>query len=36
MLHVDTYIRWYNEHRIKLSPGALNPEMYRRQPGIAQ
>ncbi|EJZ6323015.1 IS3 family transposase, partial [Salmonella enterica] len=36
MLHVDTYIRWYNEHRIKLSPGALSPEMYRRQLGIAQ
>ncbi|ECG0110424.1 IS3 family transposase, partial [Salmonella enterica] len=36
MLHVDTYIRWYNEHRIKLSLGALSPEMYRRQLGIAQ
>lgn len=36
MLHVDTYIRWYNEHRIKLSLGALSPEMYRRQLSIAQ
>lgn len=29
MLHVDTYIRWYNEHHIKLSLGVLSPEMYR-------
>ncbi|ECH9259084.1 IS3 family transposase [Salmonella enterica subsp. enterica] len=36
MLHVDTYIRWYNEHRIKLSLGALSPEVYRRQLGLAQ
>ena len=36
MQHVDTYIRWYNEHRIKLSLGALSPEMYRRQLGITQ
>lgn len=36
MQHVDAYIRWYNEHRIKLSLGALSPEMYRRQLGIAQ
>ncbi len=31
-----TDLRWYNEHRIKLSLGALSPEMYRRQLGIAQ
>ncbi|MDS1916432.1 IS3 family transposase, partial [Enterobacter asburiae] len=36
MQHVDAYIRWYNEHRIKLSLGALSPEMYRRQLGITQ
>lgn len=35
MQHVDAYIRWYNEHRIKLSLGALSPEMYRQQLGIA-
>ncbi|ELK9740426.1 IS3 family transposase, partial [Escherichia coli] len=26
MQHVDAYIRWYNERRIKLSQ--VNPEMY--------
>ncbi|MGX5088817.1 IS3 family transposase [Enterobacter sp. UPMP2052] len=31
---VDDYIRWYNEHRIKMSPGAVSPEMYRQQLGI--
>ncbi|MGM3192951.1 IS3 family transposase [Dickeya dadantii subsp. dieffenbachiae] len=36
MQHVDAYIRWYNERRIKLSLGAVSPEMYRRQLGIAQ
>ena len=36
MQHVDAYIRWYNEHRIKLLLGAPGPEMYRRQPGIVQ
>ncbi|EBS5765058.1 IS3 family transposase [Salmonella enterica subsp. enterica serovar Enteritidis] len=35
MQHVDTYIRWYNERRIKLSLGSLSPEMYRWQLGIA-
>lgn len=34
MQHVDTYIRWYNERRIKLSLGATSPEMYRRRLGI--
>ncbi|ENP7183443.1 IS3 family transposase [Escherichia coli] len=29
MQHVDAYIRWYNERRIKLSLGAVSPEMYR-------
>ncbi|WP_244584573.1 IS3 family transposase, partial [Escherichia coli] len=26
MQHVDAYIRWYNERRIKLSLGAVSPE----------
>ncbi len=26
MQQVDTYIRWYNERRIKLSPGAVSPQ----------
>ncbi|WP_334614432.1 IS3 family transposase, partial [Escherichia coli] len=36
MQHVDAYIRWYNERRIKLSLGAVSAEMYRRKPGITQ
>ncbi len=35
MQHVDTYIRWYNERRIKLSLDAVSPEMYRQQCGLA-
>ena len=34
MQHVDAYIRWYNERRIKLSLGAVSPEMYRQQCGL--
>lgn len=34
MDQVDTYIRWYNRDRIKLSLGAVSPETYRRQMGI--
>ncbi|MCE1543065.1 IS3 family transposase [Enterobacter hormaechei] len=34
MLHLDAYIRWYNERRIKLSLGAVSPAMYRQQLGI--
>ncbi|HFE1157330.1 TPA: IS3 family transposase, partial [Escherichia coli] len=26
---------WYNERRIKLSLGAVSPEMYRQQCGLA-
>jgi hypothetical protein len=26
---LDAYIRWYNEHRIKISPGARSPVEYR-------
>ncbi|EKH4848761.1 IS3 family transposase, partial [Escherichia coli] len=33
MQQVDTYIRWYNERRIKLSLGAVSPKMYRQQCG---
>jgi len=36
MQHVDTYIRWYNERRIKLSLGAISPERYRQQLQITQ
>ena len=36
MQHVDAYIRWYNERRIKLSLGAVSPEMYRQQCGLVQ
>ncbi|EBI4024279.1 IS3 family transposase [Salmonella enterica] len=35
MQHVDAYIRWYNERRIKLSLGAVSPEMYHQQCGLA-
>lgn len=31
MQHVDAYIRWYNERRIKLSLSAISPGMYRQQ-----
>ncbi|MCL6983104.1 IS3 family transposase, partial [Escherichia coli] len=34
MQQVDAYIRWYNERRIKLSPGAVSPKMYRQQCGL--
>ncbi|MBD9542270.1 IS3 family transposase, partial [Ensifer sp. ENS04] len=31
----DSYIRWYNQHRIKISLGGLSPAEYRRNLGIA-
>lgn len=31
---VDTYIRWYNEKRIKVSLGALSPIEYRKRLGL--
>lgn len=31
---VDSYIRWYNEKRIKISLGSLSPVEYRRSLGI--
>lgn len=30
---VDSYIRWYNEKRIKISLGALSPIEYRESLG---
>jgi transposase InsO family protein len=32
---VDSYIRWYNEKRIKISLGSLSPLEYRRSLGIS-
>ncbi|WP_276968713.1 IS3 family transposase, partial [Metallibacterium scheffleri] len=32
---LDTYIRWYNEARIKISLGSRSPIEYRRTMGIA-
>ncbi|MCV6574092.1 IS3 family transposase, partial [Pseudomonas aeruginosa] len=31
---VDTYIRWYNEKRIKVSLGRLSPVEYRQKLGL--
>ncbi|NDE34790.1 MAG: hypothetical protein EBY15_04985, partial [Gammaproteobacteria bacterium] len=31
----DSYIRWYNEKRIKISLGSLSPVEYRLSLGIA-
>ncbi len=31
---VDSYIRWYNEERIKISLGALSPVEYRESLGL--
>ncbi len=35
MREVDSYIRWYNEHHIKLTLGALSAMEYRRHLGMA-
>ena len=32
---VDSYIRWYNERRIKISLGSLSPIEYRESLGLA-
>jgi putative transposase len=32
---LDSYIRWYNEKRIKMSLGAMSPVDYRRSIGLA-
>lgn len=31
---VDSYIRWYNEKRIKISLGSLSPIEYRESLGL--
>jgi len=31
---LDTYLRWYNEKRIKISLGAMSPLEYRRRTGL--
>jgi len=31
---LDSYIRWYNENRLKLSPGARSPIEHRESPGL--
>ncbi|TWC44504.1 integrase-like protein [Pseudomonas sp. SJZ080] len=33
--NLDSYIRWYNEKRIKISLGALSPIEYRESLGFA-
>ena len=32
---LDSYIRWYNEERIKLSLGGMSPVQYRESLGLA-
>lgn len=32
---LDSYLRWYNEKRIKMSLGAMSPMAYRRSIGLA-
>lgn len=32
---LDSYLRWYNEKRIKMSLGAMSPVVYRRSIGLA-
>jgi len=31
---LDSYLRWYNEKRIKISLGAMSPMDYRRSIGL--
>lgn len=35
MQQVNSYIEWYNQHRIKISLGGLSPSEYRQNMGIA-
>jgi transposase InsO family protein len=35
MQALDACIRWYNQHRIKLSLGGMSPVKYRQLLGIA-
>lgn len=32
---LDSYLRWYNEKRIKISLGGMSPVAYRRSLGLA-
>lgn len=32
--HLDSYLRWYNEERIKMSLGAMSPLQYRQSLGL--
>lgn len=34
ILELDTYLRWYNEKRIKMSLGGLSPISYRKKLGL--
>lgn len=36
MQQLGSYIRWYNQHRIKLSLGGLSPLEYRQNLGVAE
>jgi len=31
---LDSYLRWYNEERIKMSLGAMSPKAYRQSIGL--
>ena len=31
---LDSYLRWYNEERIKLTLGSISPVAYRRRLGL--
>lgn len=31
---LDSYLRWYNEERIKMSLGAKSPKAYRQSIGL--
>ena len=32
---LNSYVKRYNEKRIKISPGTMSPVEYRRSPGLA-
>jgi len=32
---LDSYLRWYNEERIKMSLGGMSPKAYRQSIGLA-
>jgi transposase InsO family protein len=33
---LDSYLRWYNEERIKMSLGGKSPKAYRQSLGLAE